>query len=246
MRSISVILISLFLAACQATTSHLMSQQQMKRFFPCEPILITEASVNWAVFGRVINAKNCPGRGGHAEHYELVNGWGVYQEASSDYMYYPEVTERSFRDSLATISNKLFSDIATTTKIYNPYLKLRPVMFAQRNSFGKEVIVFVMNSSPGHGYGSQYGKFSLGMLSDDSNMSPEDFREYFLKRLRVFDTSRAESFIASTAKQATTVTQSLVKGSIEKRLNELKKLLEQELLTKDEAAAKRKEILGGL
>ena len=55
-----------------------------------------------------------------------------------------------------------------------------------------------------------------------------------------------ETPTASTAKQATTVTQSLVKGSIEKRLNELKKLLEQELLTKDEAAAKRKKILQGL
>jgi len=34
--------------------------------------------------------------------------------------------------------------------------------------------------------------------------------------------------------------------SIEKRLKELKKLLEQGLLTKDEAAAKRKIILQGL
>ena len=54
-----------------------------------------------------------------------------------------------------------------------------------------------MNASPGHGDGSQWGKILAGLVYDDSNMSEDKFREYFLKRLRVFDTSHAESFIAS-------------------------------------------------
>ena len=51
---------------------------------------------------------------------------------------------------------------------------------------------------------------------------------------------------APTAKPATTVTKSSAKASVEQRLRRLKKLLDEGLISPDEATAKRKQILDSL
>ena len=136
MRQILVILISLFLTACQATTGHLLGKGTDKSSPSCETIPTADASVNWAVFGRVKRVRNCPGRSNqYQERYSLANGWGIYQEANMDLVYFYETTERSFREALAR--NSAFSDTASTIKIHNPNLKNRYAMFAQKKCQGK-------------------------------------------------------------------------------------------------------------
>ena len=186
--------VTAFLAACQVTTGQVLTKEQVSGYAPCKPIPITQASVNWAVFGTVIEVKNCPGRGNYySEKYKLVNGWGGYQEANADYVYFREINEKIFRESLS--SKKAFANKATTIKLHYPKLKNRPAIFAQTRWSGKSLIYFVMNS----GFRQEEGWDTIlrGYLYDDGNMSEEAFQQYFLERLRVIDTSAAERFIAS-------------------------------------------------
>ena len=188
MRTFSPILVVLALAvtACEATTGEIATTSSTT----CEPMAVSEVSVNWAVFGPVTKAVNCPGeRNQYQERYNLTNGWGVYQQANADYVYFNEVNERAFREALGY--NKAFADKATSIKLHYPKLKNRPTIFAQTRASGQNVIIFKMNSGHyGHGGDQEVGWSILhsGFIYDDGDMSPEEFRQYFLERLKVFVT----------------------------------------------------------
>lgn len=185
--------VTAFLVACQVTTGQVRTKEQVRGSPSCEPMPITEASVNWAVFGTVTGVKNCPGQGHYNEKYKLANGWGGYQQANSDNLYFYEIDERIFREAL--IPKKAFAAKATTIKLHYPKLKDRPAIFVHTRASGKNLIYFVMNSGSRQGEG--WSKILRGSIYDDGNMSEEAFRKYFLERLRVLDTPAAESFIAS-------------------------------------------------
>lgn len=183
-----LILLSFAVAACQATTGHLVGKGGIYRV-TCEPIPISDVSVNWGVFSTVVEAKNCNADNQYQERYKLANGGGVYQEANADYVYFYEITERSFREALAR--NKAFAGKAISIKLHYPKLKNRITIFAQTKVSGRNVIHFKMNSGTMNGGGvNEYGwsKLHTGTVYGDGNMSEDDFRQFFLERLRIFDT----------------------------------------------------------
>lgn len=196
-RNLSLFVLVLSAAACQMTSGKI-GQYSLTS---CERIPIAEAAVNWAVFGTVVEAENCPGEGNqYFQKYKLTTGAGVYQEANADYVYFPEIEERVFREWLQ--GNKIFAEKANTIELHYPKIKNRPAIFAQTTSSGKQVIAFQMNfgSRHGGGGGTEWGwsQAHAGVLYDESGkMSEEAFRQYFVERLRIFLTPEAAKFTSS-------------------------------------------------
>lgn len=181
-----LILLSFAVAACQATTGHFIKTNGAK----CMIIPPAEASANWSVFGTVLEVKNCPGEDNqYQERYRLTNGWGIYQEANADYVYFHEISERAFREALSL--NSVFADKAKTIELHYPKLKNRPVIFAHTTSAsGNQYIRFTMNSGGMHGGGvSEWGwsKAFNGLLQERGELSEKEFRQFFLEKLRAFD-----------------------------------------------------------
>ena len=178
------ILTALLLTGCQMTSGKLTSQipecfnlKKKSEYLGAKP--------NWDNFSDVKQINRCRQGGQFIFGFKLDDGKAMSQFTQSDNTMLPEVTERVFREMMATTIE--FNAIATSIKVSSVTERNAPTLYAIKNNGARPQVIALFNN----GYQSAdiggWSEFHQILMSPPSGITNSKFEEWFRNKLNDFE-----------------------------------------------------------